>query len=63
MSMHYISMDRSNRFEATITPDRRTPELQVLTVRGFDTIALTLTKEQLATVGRVISSEAAEQPF
>lgn len=63
MSMHYISMDRASKFDVTITPDRRNPELPCLNIKAFDSVVLTLTKEQLAAIGKAIDAETGGAPF
>lgn len=63
MSMHYISMDRSQKFETNVTPDRRNPDLRVLLVKGFDSVNLTVTQDQLKQIGATIEAETGGAPF
>ncbi len=63
MSMHYISMDRASKFDVTITPDRRNPELPCLNIKAFDSVVLTLTKDQLKQIGAAIAAETGDTPF
>lgn len=57
MSLHYIGMDRANKFESSVTADRRNPDLRVLTLKSYDTVSVTLTQDQLREVGKAISAE------
>lgn len=57
MSLHYIGFDRANNFTATIQDNRRNAELKELVCKGFDTVNLTLTKEQLQVIGDAIAKE------
>ena len=57
MGAFFINFDRANKFEATVSDDRRNPDLKVLTTKGFDTVALTFTPDQLRQIGEAIAKE------
>ena len=63
MSAHYINFDRAQRFEVTISSDKRNPELPVLNLKGFDSVSLTFTKEQFAQISRAIDGANEHEPF
>lgn len=63
MGAHYLNFDRSQKFESTTAPDRRNPELVSLVIKGFDTLSITVTKDQLKQIGAAIAAETGDTPF
>lgn len=64
MGVLYWNLDKAQRFESSVTDDRRQPELKVLQIKGFDQFNFTVTREQLAAIGQAISKEVGEnEPF
>jgi len=63
MAAIYLDESRATKFTVDIQPDRRNPDLRVLTTKGFVTIGLTFTKDQLKQIGSAIEAETGGSPF
>ena len=57
MGALYWSLDRAREFTSSVSDDRKSPDLKVLQIRGFDQFNFTLTKEQLQIIGDAIAKE------
>ena len=57
MGAFYINFDRAQKFDVSISDDRRNPELRVLNLKAFDTLGLTFTPDQLRQIGDAIAKE------
>ena len=64
MGAFYINFDRAQKFDVSISDDRRNPELRVLNLKAFDTLGLTFTPDQLRQIGDAIAKEIGDgTPF
>lgn len=65
MGAHYMSFDRAQKFTASVEQERRNPDLRVLSIKGFDVLAVTLTPDQLKQIAEAISAETggSDSPF
>lgn len=63
MSLHFIGMDRAREFSATVQDDRRNADLRVVVLKGFDTVNITVNKDQLKQIAEAISKETGDIPF
>lgn len=57
MGAFFINFDRAQKFDVSISDDKRNPDLRVLNVKGFDTLGLTFTPDQLRQIGDAIAKE------
>lgn len=65
MGAHFLNFDRAQKFEVSVSDDKRNPTLRVLNIKGFDVLGITLTPGQLSEIGKAIAAETggSDSPF
>ena len=64
MAAFYESYDRTSKFATEVKDDPKNPGLKILVIKGFTTLNLTFTPDQIAQIGKATGGASNEhEPF